>query len=130
PDFAASHGRLLDWVRGGGTLIVQYQRPDYAEKGLTPFPARMNERVTDERAPVTVLAPHDPLFNFPNRIGKEDWDGWVQERSVSNMNPMDDHWVPLLESHDEGDPPQKGLLLEARVGRGLYIYAALPFFRE
>ncbi len=130
PDFVASHGRLLDWVRGGGTLIVQYQRPDYAEKGLPPFPARMNERVTDERAPVTVLAPHDPLFNFPNRIGKEDWDGWVQERSISNMNPMDDHWVPLLESHDEGDPPQKGLLLEARVGRGLYIYAALPFFRE
>ncbi len=130
PDFVASHRRLLDWVREGGTMIVQHQRGDYAEKGLPPFPARMEERVTDEAAPVTVLRPEDPLFNFPNRIVKEDWDGWVQERSVSNMNGMDDHWVALLEAHDEGDPPQRGLLIQAPVGRGLYVYAALPFFRQ
>jgi LmbE family N-acetylglucosaminyl deacetylase len=130
PDFVSSHGRLLDWVRRGGTLVVQYQRADYAEKGLPPYPARMNERVTDEEAPVTVLAPRDPLFSFPNRIGPADFDGWVQERSVSNMNPMDDRWVSLLESHDEGDPPQKGLLIQAPVGRGFYVYAALSFFRQ
>ena len=108
---------------------MQYQRADYAERGLPPYPARMNERVTDEEAPITILAPRDPLFNFPNRIGPADFEGWVQERSVSNMNPMDDRWVPLLESHDEGDPPQRGLLIQAPVGRGLYVYAALPFFR-
>ncbi len=130
PDFVSSHGRLLDWVKRGGTLVVQYQRPEYAEKGLPPFPARMNERVTDEEAPVTILVPKDPLFNFPNRIGPSDFEGWVQERSVSNMNPMDDHWVALLESHDEGDPPQKGLLIEAPVERGLYVYSAVSFFRQ
>ena len=130
PDFVSAHGRLLDWVRQGGTLVVQYQRADYAEKGLPPFPARMEERVTDEKAPVTVLRPDDPVFNFPNRIGKEDWDGWVQERSVSNMNGLDDHWIALVEAHDEGDPPQKGLLIQAPVGRGLYVYAALAFFRQ
>jgi LmbE family N-acetylglucosaminyl deacetylase len=130
PDFVSSHGRLLDWVKRGGTLVVQYQRSEYAEKGLPPFPARMNERVTDENAPVTVLAPKDPLFNFPNRIGPSDFEGWVQERSVSNMNPMDDHWTALLESHDEGDPQQKGLLIEAPVERGLYVYAAVSFFRQ
>ncbi len=129
-DFVSAHGRLLDWVRQGGTLVVQYQRADYAEKGLPPFPARMEERVTDEASPVTVLRPDDPIFNFPNRIGKEDWDGWVQERSVSNMNGMDDRWVALLEAHDEGDPPQKGLLIQAPVGRGLYVYAAVSFFRQ
>jgi LmbE family N-acetylglucosaminyl deacetylase len=130
PAFVSSHGRLLEWVRRGGTLVVQYQRPEYAEKGLPPYPARMNERVTDENAPVAILAPRDPLFNFPNRIGPSDFEGWVQERSVSNMNAMDERWVPLLESHDEGDPPQKGLLLQASVGRGLYVYAAVSFFRQ
>ena len=130
PDFVSSHGRLLDWVRGGGTLVVQYQRADYAEKGLPPHPARMNERVTDEEAPVTILVATDPVFNYPNRIGPADFEGWVQERSVSNMNPMDDRWVSLLESHDEGDPPQKGLLIQAPVGRGLYVYSAVSFFRQ
>jgi LmbE family N-acetylglucosaminyl deacetylase len=130
PDFVSSHGRLLDWVKRGGTLVVQYQRPDYAERNLPPFPARMNERVTDENAPVTVLAPKDPIFSFPNRIGPSDFEGWVQERSVSNMNPMDDRWTALLESHDEGDPPQKGLLIEAQVEQGLYVYAAVSFFRQ
>src|SRR5262249_5613513 len=130
PDLVSSHGRLLEWVKRGGTLVVQYQRPEYAEKNLPPFPARINERVTDENAPVTVLAPKDPLFNFPNRIGPSDFEGWVQERSVSNMNPTDDHWTALLEPHDEGDPPQKGLLIEAPVERGLYVYAAVSFFRQ
>jgi hypothetical protein len=130
PDFVSSHGRLLDWVRRGGTLVVQYQRPEYAEKGLPPYPARINERVTDEQAPMTLLVPRDPLFHFPNRIGPADFEGWVQERSLYNLNPADDHWVPLLEAHDEGDPPQKGLLVQARVGRGLYVYAAVAFFRQ
>jgi LmbE family N-acetylglucosaminyl deacetylase len=130
PDFVSSHGRLLDWVRRGGTLVVQYQRPEYADQGLPPFSARINERVTDEEAPVTVLAPRDPLFNFPNRIGPADFEGWVQERSLYNLNPMHDQWVPLLEAHDEGDPPQKGLLVQAPVGRGLYVYAAVAFFRQ
>jgi len=130
PDFVANHGRLLDWVRGGGTLIVQYQRPAYAELGLPPYPVKMGGRVNDETVPVTVLRPADPIFNFPNRIGKEDWVGWVQERSVSNMNAADDHWVPLLEAHDEGDPPQQGLLIQATVGRGLYVYTAVAFFRQ
>jgi hypothetical protein len=128
PDFVANHGRLLDWVRGGGTLIVQYQRATYAE--LVPFPVKAGGRVDDETAAVTVLRPQDPVFNFPNRIDKADWDGWVQERSVSDLNPADEHWRPLLEAHDEGDPPQPGLLIEAQVGKGLYVYSALAFFRQ
>ena len=52
--------------RNGGTLIVQYQRPDYAQKILLPFPASMTDtqkttagstaRVVDENAKVTILA--------------------------------------------------------------------------
>ncbi|HEY9405046.1 MAG TPA: PIG-L family deacetylase, partial [Pyrinomonadaceae bacterium] len=41
PDFVSHHARLLEFVRRGGALIVQYQRPDYAAKKLPPLPAAM-----------------------------------------------------------------------------------------
>ncbi|MCA1556091.1 MAG: hypothetical protein LC747_05315, partial [Acidobacteria bacterium] len=39
PDFVAHHARLVEFMRRGGALIVQYQRPDYAAKKLPPLPA-------------------------------------------------------------------------------------------
>ena len=39
PDFTAEHARLIQYVTGGGTLIVQYQQTDYAARNLPPFPA-------------------------------------------------------------------------------------------
>ena len=38
PDFVAANERLLDFVRAGGTLIVQYQQGVYAAGKLPPFP--------------------------------------------------------------------------------------------
>src|SRR5262249_52029280 len=52
PDFVANTGRLLQFVRDGGTLIVQYQQTDYTNRKLTPFPAQGQNRVTDETAPI------------------------------------------------------------------------------
>ena len=89
-DFVANHGRLLDFVEAGGTLIVQYQQGDYVQRGLSPFPAEMSSRVTDETAPVTVLEPFHPVFNFPNRIVPIDWDGWVQERNLYAFSTFDE----------------------------------------
>ncbi|MGE0394175.1 MAG: NEW3 domain-containing protein, partial [Vicinamibacterales bacterium] len=44
PDFIANHGRLLQYVERGGTLVVQYQQPDYIAKKVLPFPAEMASR--------------------------------------------------------------------------------------
>jgi hypothetical protein len=130
PDFIANHQRLLQWVEEGGALIVQYQQPDYVERGLPPYPARVGPRVTEENAAVTVLQPTNPAFTTPNRIRVEDWSDWTQERSVNNWTGFDPHYTALLESHDSGDDPQTGAELMARLGRGVYIYTALAWFRQ
>ncbi len=130
PDFAAEHARLLDYVRDGGTLIVQYQRPDYLTRALPPFPASGVTRTTDEAAPVTILKPDHPVFNLPNRITERDWDGWVQERSLYDFETYDARYTPLLESHDEGEPPRTGGLLVAILGKGRYVYTGYAWFRQ
>src|SRR5690606_35121300 len=92
PDMVANNDRLMDFVRGGGTLVVQYQQHEYSRQNLPPYPASStgavagvrvsNSRVTDEDAPVTILVPEHPIFNYPNKITDADWDGWVQERNL------------------------------------------------
>ncbi|MGI9107849.1 MAG: NEW3 domain-containing protein [Pyrinomonadaceae bacterium] len=130
PDFAANNNRLLEFVKGGGTLIVQYQRPDYVAANLAPFPAKMASRTTDERAPVTILQPQHSAFNFPNKITAQDWDGWVQERSLYNFTTFDSQYVPLLESHDAGEEPQRGGEVYAEIGRGKFVYTSYSWFRQ
>ncbi len=133
PSFVANNSRLLQFAERGGTLIVQYQQPDFIEKGLAPFPASMdgNVRVVDETAPVTVLEPEHPVFNFPNRITPEDFDGWIQERNNYNFTSFDrDHYIPLTESHDEGETESDGGMLYARIGKGHYIYTSYSWFRQ
>ena len=86
--------------------------------------------MADETAPVTVLEPNAPVFTSPNQITDQDFEGWVQERGLYFMSEWDDAFVPLLEMNDEGEPPRRGSLLVAPVGEGLYVYAALSFFRQ
>ena len=127
-DFIANHQHLLDYVKNGGTMIVQYQLPVY--QNLLPFPAKMDARVTDENAKVTILKPADPIFNFPNKITDEDFKGWVQERNLYAFSTFDANWKPLLESHDEGEAENKGGLVVAEIGKGKYIYCSYAFFRQ
>ncbi len=130
PDFVAHNRRLLDYVKNGGTLIVQYQRPEYVRLNLPPFPAQMGPRVVDENAKVTILDPAHPVFNFPNKIGEEDFQGWVQERNLYNFTKFDPAYKPLLETHDAGEPEDKGGLVIAEMGKGKYVYCSYAFFRQ
>ncbi len=130
PDFVANHGRLLDYVRNGGTMIVQEQHEVYSQKNLPPFPAEIGSRVTDEEAPVTILVPTHPVFTTPNRITPEDFLHWRQERNAYGFAKFDAQYTPLLESHDPWDTEQKGGLVYARIGKGHYVYSAYSWFRE
>jgi hypothetical protein len=133
PDFVANNGRLLQFVERGGTLIVQYQQNQYHERDMPPFPAsgKGNPRVTDETAPVKILAPGHPVFTFPNRITADDFAGWVQERNLYAFADFDrGRYTPLLESADPGEPPQQGGELYAEVGKGRYVYTAYSWFRQ
>ncbi len=133
PALAANNGRLLDYARGGGLVIVQYQQYPFVDGGFAPYRlsiARPHDRVTDETAPVTPLDAAHPLFHYPNAIGAADWREWVQERGLYFAHDWDSTYVPLLETHDAGGAELKGGLLVAPLGRGTYVYTGLSFFRQ
>ncbi len=133
PALARNNGRLLDYARGGGLLVVQYQQYQFVQGGFAPFPfeiSRPHDRVTDETAKVTVLDPGNPIFRTPNVIGPADWEGWVQERGLYFAHTWAPEYTPLLSMADPGGPEQKGGLLAARLGKGRYIYTGLAFFRQ
>jgi LmbE family N-acetylglucosaminyl deacetylase len=130
PDIVANNKRLLDFANAGGTLIVQYQLPAYAPQNLAPFPHAMGPRTSDENAEVKILVPEHAIFNFPNKIGPADFEGWVQERNLYNFSTMDPKYTGLLETHDANEAENKGGLVIADVGKGKYIYCSYSLFRQ
>jgi LmbE family N-acetylglucosaminyl deacetylase len=133
PALARANGRLLDYARAGGLVVVQYQQYQFVEGNYAPYKieiARPHDRVTDETAPVKVLHPESPVFRQPNAITEADWGGWVQERGLYFAHTWDPAYTPLLAMNDPGQPEQQGSLLVAKLGKGLYVYTGLAFFRQ
>jgi len=137
--------RLLEYVQGGGTLVVQYNMGVAAFNAgkYTPYPAWATAaRVTVEEAPVKLLDPGDRVFHYPNEIQPRDFDGWIQERGVyfftkaygpgigSPSIIWDKRYKPLLSSHDPGELPLEGGLVKASYGKGTYIFTGYAFFRQ
>jgi LmbE family N-acetylglucosaminyl deacetylase len=132
-DVVASNSRLLDYAAGGGTLIVQDQRPPIWDAlKPAPFPATMGPgpRITDENAAVTFTDPASPLLNFPNKISAHDFDNWVQERGLYFWEKWDEKYHTVLSMHDPGEKDLLGSLLWVRTGKGMYIYTGLSFSRQ
>lgn len=133
PQLLAQASRLLEYARRGGTLVVQYGQYEMTQPGVMPYPITLTRpaaRVTLEDAPVTVLAPTHPLLTGPNRLTAEDFAGWVQERALYMPSTFDSRYTPLLSMHDPGEPENRGALLVAPVGKGLYVYTTLSLFRQ
>ena len=87
---------------------------------LAPYDLRLSgDRVTDENAAMTFLAPDHPVLNTPNKITGADFPGWVQERGIYFPNQWDEHFTPILACNDPGEAPLKGGLLVAKYGKGL-----------
>jgi hypothetical protein len=129
PELTAAQPRLDEFVRRGGTLIVQYQTGNFP----APFSlamGRMAERVVDETAPVKLLDQAHPLLRWPNAISAADFDGWVEERGHSFLDSWDTHYTALTETADPGQDAQRGGLLVAHPGKGTYIYVAYALYRQ
>ncbi|WP_222983986.1 PIG-L family deacetylase [Flagellimonas meishanensis] len=125
---------LFEYVKNGGNMIVQYNTANrWARQfeNIAPYPLTLSrDRVTDENAPVEIIAKNHALVNFPNKIKEKDFEGWVQERGLYYPNEWDDRFTPILSMHDEDETPSQGALLAAPYGKGHYIYTGLSFFRE
>src|SRR6185312_10269877 len=128
-DLRTYNQRLLDYVKNGGVVIVQYNTPEF-DKNYGPYPYTMTsnpEEVTDEASQVQILQASNPIFNWPNKITQADFKGWVEERGSKWMKSWDPRYQALLEAHDQGQAPQEGGLLYAKYGKGIYIYNAWAF---
>ena len=133
-DLRAYNRRLLDYVERGGTVIVQYNKMEFNQAEYGPYPAKVSgNRVCDETVPVKVLAPAHPAFNYPNKIGPATWAGWVQERGLYFLGDKDAKYTDLLSMTDsfKDNPGEKlGSLVEARYGKGRWIYLGLGLWRQ
>jgi LmbE family N-acetylglucosaminyl deacetylase len=130
PDLIVNNGRLLQYTRDGGNLVVFYQKTFDWKPAYAPFPLLITGfRVTYEDAPVTELQPNDKLFHSPNDIGAHDWDGWVVERGLYYPAPSKDY-TEYLSMSDPGEKPLQTGLIMAHYGSGSYWYCCLSLYRQ
>lgn len=126
--------RLLEYVKDGGNLIVQYNTNNsllIPQNEIAPFPMKISrERVTVEEAEMRFLLPTHPVLNTPNKISSKDFEGWVQERGLYFPNEWDKAFSAIFSCNDPGEKPADGSLLIAPYGKGHYIYTGLAFFRQ
>jgi LmbE family N-acetylglucosaminyl deacetylase len=128
-DVRAYHARLIDFVKNGGHLVVQYNKVAMNQLGAgaagggrgfgagagggrgrggpppaspyVPFPGAItSNRVSVEEAPIRVLQRDTAELAFPNRILQTDFNDWVQERGLYFFGANDAQYTDLLASAD------------------------------
>ncbi|MGA2113570.1 MAG: PIG-L family deacetylase [Bryobacteraceae bacterium] len=133
-DLRAYNRRLLEYAERGGVVVVQYNKMEFNQEEYGPYPAKVSgNRVTDETAPVKVLAPGDPVFHYPNQIGPATWADWVQERGLYFLGDKDKRYIDLVSMVDPfpDNPGVKlGSFVEANYGKGRWIYLGLGLWRQ
>jgi LmbE family N-acetylglucosaminyl deacetylase len=123
---------LLEYVKNGGTLIYQYNtNRGVKTEGLGPYPFTLSrQRVTDEYAKPTLLAPDHKIMNFPNKLTLVDFDNWVQERGLYFPGTWDEQYTPLIAWSDPDEEKSKGSVIVADYEKGAFIYTGISFFRQ
>ncbi len=124
---------ILNYVKNGGNVIVQYNTSHrlLVKDNLAPYALQLSrDRVTDENSEVNFLASDSEVLNYPNKITRKDFDGWVQERGLYFPNKWGKEFTAVLSMHDKGESAKKGSLLIAKYGKGYYMYTGLSFFRQ
>ncbi|HSD64214.1 MAG TPA: PIG-L family deacetylase, partial [Ignavibacteriaceae bacterium] len=129
---AIDQPKLMEYVENGGTLVVQYNTTsDLVTDNIGPYPFSLShDRITVEDSPVSFDNSSSSLLNYPNKISKEDFDGWVQERGLYFANKWDQHYKTVISGNDPGEAPLKGGILYTEYGKGVFIYTGYSWFRE
>lgn len=133
-DLRAYNQRLLDYANRGGVVVVQYNKMEFNQSDYGPFMAKVSSnRVSDELVPVKIMAPQDPVFNFPNKIGPATWANWTQERGLYFLGDKDPKYIDLVSMTDsfKDNPGEKlGSFVEAKTGKGRWFYLGLGLWRQ
>jgi LmbE family N-acetylglucosaminyl deacetylase len=122
--------QLMEYVKDGGNLIVQYNTASpLLTRDLGPYPFSISrDRVAVEDSPVKVDFSH-PLLRLPNKIMMQDFDGWVQERGLYFTSNWDPAYSTPFTMQDPGENPSMGSLLFTQYGKGTYTYSGISWFR-
>ena len=101
--------RLLEYMRTGGTYLVQYVTTTRGEsENIGPYPLTIGrERVTEEDAEIRIL-----------------------ERGLYYASRWSHEYQAIMGSNDAGEPSRDGGLLVAKVGKGHFVYTGLALFRQ
>ena len=117
--------RLMEFVRLGGTLLVQYNTNNFLstlKAELGPYPFKITrDRVTDENAKITILDSTNTVFNYPNKITQDDFKGWIQERGIYFAGDWDKQYSALLSMNDPGENFGRKSH-HGKIWKGHYIY--------
>ena len=132
PQLRIHQQRLMNYVKHGGTYIVQYNTPQRNEAdNIGPYPLNISrDRVTEEDAKVTFINRNNPLLTTPNKIDEDDFKGWIQERGLYFADHWDAKYDSVLSCHDANEPDRAGGLLTTKYGNGYYVFCAYAFFRQ
>jgi hypothetical protein len=129
-----SYDVLMQYVQDGGVLLVQYNTNNSigpVKAKISPYPFTISRnRITDEKAAVNFLLPNHQVLQYPNKITTQDFDGWVQERSIYHAENIDPAYEKILSMKDPGEAAQSGSLIVAKYGKGQFVYTGLVFFRQ
>lgn len=133
-NLALYNKQLMHYVEKGGRFIVQYNtnsRVGPVQSNIGPYKFTISRnRVTDEEAQVKFINDTSALLKFPNRITKDDFNGWVQERGIYYAIETDSMFRYEFAMQDPGEKDQYGSLIWAPYGKGVFIYTGLAFFRQ
>ena len=128
------YDKLMDYIRQGGNLIVQYNTNNQigpAQAKIGPYPFTISrDRVTDEKAAIRFIRPEHAALNYPNKITTKDFEGWIQERGIYFATELDKNYETLLSMNDPGEKPGEGSIIISKYGKGNFVYTGLVFFRE
>ena len=129
----ANNAALLDYVKQGGTMVVQYGQYEMTRPGMMPYPitlARPADRVTDEASPIRILDPKARVLAYPNTISESDFAGWIQDRTLYMPRTHAGEYTAVVSTNDAGELPNDGPILVAKYGAGTYVYTTFAFFRQ
>jgi LmbE family N-acetylglucosaminyl deacetylase len=134
PELLGQAGRLVEFVRKGGTLVVLRGGEPTVMSSLFPYPLALAspvpEQVVQADGPVAVLDASARVLSWPNKIVAADWEQWVGERAQLMPSKVDPRYASPVEIHDTGERENRSAILSARVGKGTIVYTTLTLEQQ
>lgn len=134
PELLNQTGRLHEFVRKGGTLVVLRGDNPTVSAPIFPLPIALSRtypvRVAQPDAPVVPVDRTSRVLNWPNKLGEADWADWIGPRSLATPTTADPRYIRVIETHDPGDDENNNSILINKIGKGTIVYTSLTLEQQ